>query len=194
MYRVKSIISEVPTRYLLGPLISLFVLFGLPMFVWQLELIGRSMQSDYREVKLTNTHWERYLSLLSKAPMAQLANTSDRVSLEVELREAALSLQIQSEVQIDVFTVASAESLEVDDELDSSIKPIRIGFEATLLHAPALLNILGRFEEVAGWRVAEVRGCAMQRLVSEPRIATACTIDIYHWSWTANTDTEVEKN
>ena len=191
MYRVKSIFYKVPIRYLIGPLFSLLVLFGLPMLAWQLDVAGRNIQSHYREVKLENTHWQRYLNLLSNAPMTQLAKSNDRVSLEVALREAALSLQIQPEVQIDVFTVEPTQALEVDDELGSPIRPIRIGFEATLLHAPALLEILGRFVEVADWRVTEVRGCAMQRLASESRLATACTIDIYHWSWTANTDTEI---
>jgi len=191
MYQVKPPFYQVPIRYLIGPSFSILVLLGLPLLAWQLDMVGLRIQSHYREVKLENTRWQRYLNLLSDAPMTQLAKSNDRVSLEVALREAALSLQIQPEVQIDVFTVAPTEALDVDDGLGNPIKPIRIGFEATLQHAPALLDILGRLVEVADWRVTEVRGCAMQRLASETRIATACTIDIYHWSWTANTDTEI---
>ncbi|MEE9336191.1 MAG: hypothetical protein V3U65_19050 [Granulosicoccaceae bacterium] len=190
MHPVKSLLLIVPFRYLMGPFLLLLVLIGLPLFAWQVDIAGRQIQSLYREVQLENTRWQRYLNLLSNAPMQQFANSGSRTALEVALREAAQSLQIQPEVQIDAFTVVPTETLDVDDDLGSSIEPIRIGFEATLLHAPALLEIFGRLATVAGWRVMEVRGCAMQRLASEPRLATACTIDIYHWSWTDNINME----
>ena len=191
MYQVKAIWCAVPFRYWVGPVLSLLMLLGLPVGAWQLNNVGQELEVRYREVQLENTRWQRYLTLLSNAPMAQLSESSNRTSLEVALREAAQSLQMQLEVQIDVFTVLPTEALEPDDDLASPIKPIRIGIEATLLHAPALLDILGRLATIAGWRVMEVRGCAMQRLASEPRLATACTIDIYHWSWTSNINMEI---
>ena len=190
MYRVNSLFSIVPFRYLIGPILSLLVLFVLPVIAWQLEIAGRALQTQYREVQLENTRWQRYLTLLSNTPMSPLVKSDNRTSLEVALREAAQSLQIQPEVQIDVFTVAPTEELQVDDDLSTTIQPLRIAFEATLHHAPALLNILGRLATVADWRVTEVRGCAMQRLASEPRLATACTIDIYHWSWKSEPNRE----
>ena len=184
-------LTTIPVRSMIGPLVPLLVLLGMPLLGWQLDLEGQRVQSHYRETQLENTQWQRYLNLLSSAPMEQLAKSDSRASLEVALREAAQLMQLQPEMQIDVFTVAPGEAIEVDDDLGGSLKPIRIGFEATLLHAPALLKILGQLADVAGWRVTEVRGCAMQRLTSEPRLAAACAIDIYHWSWTTTNNTEI---
>ena len=187
-------LTTIPIRYMIGPLLPLLVLLGMPLLEWQLEIEGQRVQNHYRQTQLENTRWQRYLNLLSSAPMEQLAKSDSRTSLEVALREAAQLLQLQSDVQIDVFTVAPGEAIEVDDDLGGSVQPIRIGFEATLLHAPALLKILGQLAEVAGWRVTEVRGCAMQRLTSEPRIVAACAIDIYHWSWTTTNSTETNSS
>ena len=192
MYRLKSLITATPMLYWVGPLVPLAVLLLMPLLVWQLGVEEQRVQSLHRQTQLENTRWQRYLKLLSNAPMEQLVKSNSRTSLEVALHESAQLLQALPEVQIDVFTVVPGEAIDVDDDLGGKIKPIRIVFEATILHAPTLLNILGQFVEVAGWRVAEVRGCAVQRLTSEPRLATACAIDIYHWSWTSINNTDVD--
>ncbi len=191
MHQVRAIFTAAPFGYLIGPVLSLLLLFGLPVFAWKIELLGQELQGLSREVQLENVRWQQYLNLLSNAPIVQLSKSTNRTTLEVALREVAQSLQARREVQIDAFAVLPTDTLEIEDELGSLIKPIRISIEATLQDAPALLTILERFALVAGWRVMEVRGCAMQRLASEPRLATACTIDIYHWSWTTNADTEI---
>jgi len=186
---VKALFYAIPFRYWCWPSLLLLVLMLLPVITWQLDQTSQQLQIMHRNVQMENTQWQRYLRLLSAAPLAQLFEANNRTSLEVALRESAQSLQVIQEVQIDSFQVVSAESFSVDDELGELIKPIQITIEATLHHAPALLTILSRISQVAGWRVTEVRGCAMQRLESE--IVVACSIDIHHWSWVTHSKKDV---
>jgi len=190
MSLVRAMFDAVPIRYWCGPVLLLFLLMSLPIVVWQLDQTSRQLQTDHRNLQLDNTRWQRYVTLLSATRLKPLIQATNRTTFEVALRETAQSLQANPEIQIDSFQVGSTQPYLVDDELGGSITPLQINIEATLLHAPALLTILSQISNVAGWRVAEVRGCAMQRLASEPRIAAACSIDIHHWSWAADSTTE----
>jgi len=185
MLQVKLSVWATPWRYAIAPLLLVICLIVLPVLAWQINMAGLAIQNGYRAAQLDHSRWQRYLALLSKAPMQSLAGSSNRTDFEVALREVAQSLQQQAAIQIDSFVVAPGDELVVEDELGTPITPTTVRFEATLNHAPALLTILSELEAVAQWRVMEVRGCAMQRLASEPRLATACSIDIYHWSWKA---------
>jgi len=185
MLQVRQKLSAVPWRYVIAPLLSAFLLISLPVLAWRVNLAGLAIENNHRVAQLEHSRWQRYLALLSKASMQSLESSSNRTDFEVALREAAQSLQLQAAIQIDSFFVSLGDELLVDDSLGAPITPTTVSFEATLNHAPALLTILSEIEAVAQWRVMEVRGCAMQRLVSEPRLATACSIDIYHWSWKA---------
>jgi|GEM_PF-6563705 len=185
MWRVKVSGVVLPWRYVLGPLIMVSMVAALPIVAWQAKVAAQMESNRYRAAQLDNTRWQRYVALLSNAPMQQLISSAQRTAFEVALRETAQALQLQPTIQIDSFDVALGDELLVDDELGSPITPTTVKFEATLNHAPALLTILAELASVAGWRIMEVRGCAMQRLVSELRLAAACSIDIYHWSWKA---------
>jgi len=172
-----------PATLILLPVLSLMFCVSLPALVWKLEQIDYQTQITLRQVRLENIRWQRNLKLLSDHPVAELLASNSSSSIKVALREAAHHVQSHPSVQLEQYVVKEGESIEIDDDLSQPLHALEIYFEGALVDSTALLLILDHLADISEWRAVEVRACALQRLVSEPRIAVACTIDVYDWSW-----------
>lgn len=190
--QVKNLHEKLPLQYLVLPLFSCCCLLASPVLIWKISSFQQTLQKSYQTAQIDYSKSQRHLSLLA-GPLLRTVKSSDtNLSLDVALREAAVVLQGIQGVQLDEFTVSEGDPIEVDDDLDLPITSLQVNFEATLHHSPALLHILSYLGDIAGWRVMEIRGCAMQRLLAKPRLAAACSLEFYSWSWSSKIKEEVK--
>ncbi len=180
--QVKRWHKKLPLHYLVVPLCSCSCLLASPLLVWKISSIQQALQKSYQAAQIDYLKTQRNLSLLAGPLLNEIDASDTSLSFDIALREAAAVLQGKHGVQIDEFTVTESGQFEVDD-MDLPITSLQVHFEATLHHSPALLHILSYLAEMSGWRVMEIRGCAMQRLVAEPRLAAACSLEFYSWAW-----------
>lgn len=189
--QAKNLHQQIPLQYLMVPLFTGFLLLASPLLVWKLNSMEQRLQLDFRAAQVESRTVQRNLLLLSASPFAKIDMSDSNLSFDVALREATDVLKRKQGVKLDDFTVTESELIEVDD-LVSPMTSVQVKFEATLHHAPALLDILSHLAEISGWRVMEVRACALQRLLAEPRLAAACSLEIHSWEWTENREREGE--
>ena len=149
-----------------------------------LPLIGSRAPDQLRDARVEEQEWRKRVLRLQQWQSAPTPGPAPQTLEDVRL-SVLESLDEMVRLQqrlLDRVDITQSVMLSPSGADDSRVETLRVSFAGQFAHTDHLLGLFERLrQDVPNWP-AEVRGCAIDRLIGAPGIDVACLYDIYHWT------------